>query len=71
MAVTLAGSEQRVMHAMQVRAEDFAAYRSGEREPTWPQFDRLVQLVVEEQRKGIERRKAQIAHVRKKLDEQR
>jgi hypothetical protein len=70
MAVVLTGSEQRVMDVMQVAAGDFAAYRGGEREPTWPQFDRLVQLVVAEQRKGIERRKAQIAHVRRNLGEQ-
>ena len=71
MAVRLAGSEAVVMHAMRAIETDFSAYRRGEKEPPWPEFDRLVQLVVDEQQKGIERRRAQIARVRQKVDERK
>jgi len=51
MAVSLLGSAHEVRALMQSTEEDFQDYCAGVKEPSWPELDRLVALIVREQDK--------------------
>jgi hypothetical protein len=67
MAVSLVGPA-RVMAEMKCSADDFEKYRDGEKEPTWPELDRLVLLVVDQQRIIIARNRDLLARTRAKRE---
>jgi hypothetical protein len=52
------------MACMKCSAEDFQKHRDGEKELTWPELDRLVKLVVDQQRIVIARNRALLARMR-------
>jgi hypothetical protein len=63
MAVSFVGPAH-VMACMKCSAEDFQKYRDGEKELTWPELDRLVKLVVDQQRIVIARNRDLLARMR-------
>ena len=52
-AVSLVGSPEEVRAFMQTTAEDFLDYCACRKDPTWPELDRLITLIVREQGKII------------------
>ena len=64
MAGSLVGGAEEVMQAMGCSSENFQAYRSGQKEPTWPELDRLVTLIVREQGKIIAQNRKVLAKTR-------
>lgn len=62
-AASLVGSPAEVMAAMQSSAEDFRLYSDGTREPTGPELERLISLIVREQQKQISANRAALARV--------
>ena len=64
LAVSLVGSPDDVKAAMKCSDADFLAYCDGRKEPSWPELDRLITLIVREQ-------SAIIAKNRELLDEHR
>lgn len=64
MAVSLVGGGEEVMKAMGCPTENFQAYCSGQKEPTWPELDRLVTLIVREQGKTIAQNREFLAKAR-------
>ncbi len=67
MAISLVGDAGAVRGAMNCSAADFSDYCAGRREPPWPEFDRLVDLLVREQGKLMARNRAHLADARSKL----
>jgi hypothetical protein len=67
MAVSFVGPAH-VMTCMKCSAEDFQKYRDGEKELTWPELDRLVKLVVEQQRIVIAHNRDLLARMRAKRE---
>jgi hypothetical protein len=67
MAVSFVGPEH-VMACMKCSAEDFRKYCDGEKELTWPELDRLVKLVVEQQRIVIAANRDLLARMRAKRE---
>jgi hypothetical protein len=57
-----------VMNCMKCSAEDFQKYCDGEKELTWPELDRLVKLVVEQQRIVIDANRDFLAQMRVKRE---
>ena len=53
MAVSLVGDSRKLMEHMHCSEADFLAYCDGRKEPTWPELDRLITLIVREQGKII------------------
>jgi hypothetical protein len=53
MAIVLVGDAEDVRRIMGAADEDFAGYRSGDKEPPWQQFDRLIELIMARQREHI------------------
>ena len=49
MAVSLVGESQKVMARMQCAEADFLLYCAGEKDPPWPELDRLISLIIHEQ----------------------
>jgi hypothetical protein len=49
MAVSLAGSAQAVRDEMRASEADFTEFCAGQKEPSWPELNRLVTLIVREQ----------------------
>ena len=49
-------------------ADDFEKYRDGEKEPTWPELDKLVLLVVAQQRIIIAHNRDLLARMRAKRE---
>ena len=70
MAAMLIGSDDPVREAMQASVDDFRAYQSGAKEPPWPEMDRLIDLIVREQKKMIERNRAAVRETRENLTQQ-
>ena len=64
MAVSMLGSAQAVNAEMRCSAQDFDDYRIGKKEPSWPELDRLVTLIVREQNKLIARNRELLARIR-------
>jgi hypothetical protein len=64
MAASLVGSAERVMAAMQSSAENFRLYAEGTREPTWPELERLISLIVREQQKVISANRAAVSRAK-------
>jgi hypothetical protein len=64
MAVSLAGSAERVRTAMNCSDADFRDYCRGTREANWIELGRLVDLIVLEQAKLIAKNRAAIAAIR-------
>ena len=52
LAVSLVGSAQAVSTEMRCSDEAFLDYCAGKKEPSWPELDRLVGLIVREQGKA-------------------
>ena len=53
LAVSLVGSGQAVSAKMRCTEDDFRDYCAGTKEPSWPELDRLVSMIVREQGKMI------------------
>jgi hypothetical protein len=49
LAVSLVGSPDAVKATMKCSDADFLAYCDGRKEPSWPELDRLIDLIVREQ----------------------
>lgn len=64
MAASLVGSAHEVQAAIKCSAADFLEYCNGSKEPTLPELDRLITLIIHEQGKII-------AHNRELLADQR
>jgi len=64
MAVTLVGEAQSVMLEMRCSHAEFREYTLGLREPTAEELDRLLELIISEQRKMIERNRELAAQLR-------
>jgi hypothetical protein len=54
------------MAIMQSAERDFLKYCAGEREPPWPELDRLIALIVREQGKLIAKNRELLAAQRGK-----
>ena len=67
MAVSFVGPAH-VMNCMKCSAEDFQKYCNGEKDLTWPELDRLVKLVVEQQRIVIATNRDLLAGMRAKRE---
>jgi len=67
MAVSMAGSDEKVRQAMRASTENFALYREGRKEPTTAEFTRLVDFIVERQAEQIAAHRALSAQIRAKL----
>jgi hypothetical protein len=63
-AVSLVGEAQSVMLEMKCSHADFREYCFGLREPSAEEFDRLVELIVVEQRKMLEQNRELLAQAR-------
>jgi hypothetical protein len=61
MAVSLIGSSEAVRSAMRCSEEQFLQYREGAKEPAWRELCWVIELVVAEQRKMIERNRQRLA----------
>jgi hypothetical protein len=66
MAVSLVGGAQSVMLAMRCSHAEFREYCLGLREPSAEEFERLVDLIVSEQRKLLEKHRELLARVSEK-----
>ena len=64
MAVALVGSPDLVRDRMKCAESDFRDYCEGRREPDWLERERLVNLIIAEQRKVIARNRAALAALR-------
>jgi hypothetical protein len=64
MAVSLVGEAQSVMLEMQCSHTDFREYCFGLKDPSVAEYDRLVELIVVEQRKMIDQNRELLAQVR-------
>jgi hypothetical protein len=64
MAASLIGDAESVRKEMGCSLADFAEYCTGRKEPSWPEFDRLIELVVREQSRLIARNRAFLAKTR-------
>ncbi len=67
MAVALVGSADRVRIRMQCSESDYAAYSAGLKEPSSPELNRLVDLIVDEQSRAVQANREAIRRVRQKL----
>ena len=60
MALLLVSDEEVVRRSMGASAEDFTLYREGKKEPPWPAFDGLVELIVSRQRERMARTRVRL-----------
>jgi hypothetical protein len=51
---------------MKCSASDFRKYCDGSKEPSWPEIDRLVDLIAREQGARIEKNRAFLDEIRRK-----
>jgi hypothetical protein len=67
MAASLVGSVNEVMVVMKSTEADFIEYCAGRKEPPWPELDRLIFLIITEQKKLMETNRALLdaLHARK------
>ena len=61
MAASLVGSAHEVMVVMRSSEEDFRLYSEGVKEPSFPELDRLINLIIREEQKLIEDNRARLA----------
>jgi hypothetical protein len=66
MAVTLVGEAQSVMLEMRCSRVDFREYCFGLKEPSTEEFDRLLELIVLEQRKMIDQYRELLGQIRER-----
>lgn len=66
MAITLLHSPQAVQEHMRCSNEEFEAYRSGAKEPPWQELARLIDLIVSEQSRVIQKNRDLLAEIRRK-----
>jgi hypothetical protein len=66
MATSFVGSADDVKAIMKCADEDFRAYCDGTKEPSWPELDKLVTLIIREQSKVIARNREFLAAARRK-----
>ena len=66
MAVSLVGEAQSVMLEMRCSHAEFREYCLGLREPSAEEFDRLLELIVTEQRKMLDKNRELLAQIRDK-----
>jgi hypothetical protein len=67
LAASMVGSVQDVMAVMKCSEADFLAYSEGRKEPPWAEFDRLILLIITEQRKLMDTNRSLLdAHRAKK-----
>ena len=64
MAVSLVGDTRKVSEHMRCSDADFLAYSAGKKEPTWPELDRLISLIIHEQGVLIGMNKEMLAKLR-------
>ena len=65
MAASLVGEPSLVRKEMRCAEADFRAYCEGEREPPWPELDRLITLIIREEGNIIAANRANLAKRRK------
>ena len=68
MAVSLVGEAEPVRREMGCSHDDFRAYCAGEAEPTWPELDKLIRVVVREQGNLIATNRELMGQINAKLD---
>ena len=66
MAASLLGSTDEVQVVLRCSQSDFQMYRDGVKEPSWPELDRLVAVIVREQGTMIARNRELRAAIRRK-----
>jgi hypothetical protein len=67
-AVSLVGSADEVRAFMGSTAEDFHAYCASAKDPTWPELDRLITLIIREQGKIIAHNRDLLRQIRERRD---
>lgn len=66
MAASLVGSREAVRSLLKCSASDFRKYCDGSKEPTWPEIDRLVDVITREQGAVIEKNREFLDELRRK-----
>ena len=66
MAASLVGDENKVKAHMRCSEADFLLYCSGQKEPPFPELDRLISLIIHEQGVLIAKHREFLAEVRAK-----
>jgi hypothetical protein len=64
MAVSLVGDVETVRQEIGSSHADFRDYCAGQKEPPWPELDRLIVLIVREQGKLIAKNRELLAKIR-------
>jgi hypothetical protein len=64
MAASLVGAAEDVATEMRCSAEDFREYRAGTKEPSAPELERLVALIIREQAKVIAKNRELLVQMR-------
>jgi hypothetical protein len=60
-AVSLVGDSKKVMDQMRCSEADFREYCENRKELPWPELDRLISLIIDEQGKAIATHRALLA----------
>ena len=68
MAASLVGEVEAVRLAMGCSNADFLEYVGSKKEPPWPEFDRLIQLILREQGKMIAKNRELMSEIRANRD---
>jgi hypothetical protein len=66
LAISILGSREEVRALLKCSASDFRKYCDGSKEPSWPEIDRLVDLIAREQGARIEKNRAFLDEIRRK-----
>lgn len=66
MAVSLLGEPHKVRQEMKCSEADFLEYCAASKEPSWPELDRLIGLIVREQGSIIAKNRDLLAALREK-----
>jgi hypothetical protein len=66
MAVSLCGDTKKVCEAMHCSDGDFMKYAEGKKEPSWPELDRLIALIIHEQGLIIAANREHLSKLRRK-----
>lgn len=64
LAVSLVGDPSKVLDQMRCSEGDFFLYRSGRKEVPLPELDRLVSLIIEEQRANTTKHRESLKAIR-------
>ena len=68
MAVSLVGEVEEVRKVMRCTQDDFRDYCASEKEPPWPELDRLIGLIISEQARMIAKNREFLAATRNKRE---